>query len=270
MRHSIKDFFSIQQYSSTAVRGRCCTQIHPDHCCCCCRRRYCKKKQKYKNDFTIENRKKKSKGGGPRLGFAHTAGSQKFCLFFALAVSTEGKTAQAVKYFARRTTAIRGRAGGGGERETLAAEIGQSGSVLCSMENDFVDVFPSAGGVGDSPVKASASEDQGSSWSRPSLSLSIPGLDTGGREALVSPAVSGSRGVNSLAKEGVLRSARAVSAATREDDIVMLDTPSESPAPRGMSLMPLTIDPGGECMPTELEKKRAKLEKYRYECSEVG
>ncbi|CAM9338178.1 unnamed protein product [Hapterophycus canaliculatus] len=34
--------------------------------------------------------------------------------------------------------------------------------------------------------------------------------------------------------------------------------------------MPLTIDPGGECMPTELEKKRAKLEKYKYECSEVS
>lgn len=147
------------------------------------------------------------------------------------------------------------------------------------MENDFVDVFPSAGGVGDSPVKTSASEEHrqgGSSWSRPSLSLSIPGLDTGGREALVSPAVSGSRGVNSHAKEGVLRSARAVSAAaaaaaaSREDDVVMLDTPSQSPAPVGMDLMPLTIDPGGECVPTELEKKRAKLEKYRYECSEVG
>ncbi|CAM9914628.1 unnamed protein product [Scytosiphon promiscuus] len=35
-------------------------------------------------------------------------------------------------------------------------------------------------------------------------------------------------------------------------------------------MMPLTIDPGGECMPTELEKKRAKLEKYKYECSEVA
>ncbi|CAN0383702.1 unnamed protein product, partial [Ascophyllum nodosum] len=32
----------------------------------------------------------------------------------------------------------------------------------------------------------------------------------------------------------------------------------------------LTIDPGGECVPTELEKKRAKLEKFRYECSEVS
>lgn len=147
------------------------------------------------------------------------------------------------------------------------------------MENDFVDVFPSAEGVGDSPVKTSEEHHQGgSSWSRPSLSLSIPGLDTGGREALVSPAVSGSRGVTSLAKEGVLRSARAVSVSTpaapapapREDDIVMLDTPSESPASAGLGLMPLTIEPGGECVPTELEKKRAKLEKYRYECSEVG
>lgn len=149
----------------------------------------------------------------------------------------------------------------------------------CSMENDFVDVFPSAGGVGDSPVKMSASEEHqqgGSSWSRPALSLSIPGLDSGGREALVSPAVSGSRGVTALAKEGALRSARAVSAAgtaaAREDGVVILETPSESPAPAaGLGgLMPLTIDAGGECIPTELEKKRAKLEKYRYECSEVG
>lgn len=162
--------------------------------------------------------------------------------------------------------------------EALTAEIDLPGSVLCSMENDFVDVFPSAEGVGDSPVKTSEELHQGgSSWSRPSLSLSIPGLDTGGREALVSPAVSGSRGVTSLTKEGVLRSARSVSVsapapapAPREDDIVMLDTPSESAAPAGIGLMPLTIEPGGECIPTELEKKRAKLEKYRYECSEVG
>ncbi|CAN0505778.1 unnamed protein product, partial [Ectocarpus sp. 12 AP-2014] len=34
--------------------------------------------------------------------------------------------------------------------------------------------------------------------------------------------------------------------------------------------MPLTIEPGGDCVPTELEKKRAKLEKYKYECSEVS
>lgn len=147
------------------------------------------------------------------------------------------------------------------------------------MDNDFVDVFPSAGGVGDSPVKTSASEghlNQGSS-SRPGLSLSIP--DTGGREALVSPAIPGSRGVSvaSMAKESALRSARPVSGAStpamRDEDVVMsLDTPSESPAAVGGGglMMPLTIDPGGECMPTELEKKRAKLEKYKYECSEVG
>lgn len=146
------------------------------------------------------------------------------------------------------------------------------------MDNDFVDVFPSAGGVGDSPVKTTASEghlNQGSS-SRPGLSLSIP--DTGGREALVSPAIPGSRGVSvaSMAKESALRSARPVSGAStpgaREEDVVMsLDTPSESPAAVGGGglMMPLTIDPGGECMPTELEKKRAKLEKYKYECSEV-
>ena len=140
----------------------------------------------------------------------------------------------------------------------------------CSMENDFVDVFPSAGGVGDSPVKGLP----GSSSSRPALSLSIPtGLESGGREALVSPAVT-----EGLGKESRLRSARAVSEASevgvmREDDVVMLDTPSESPSPaaRGVGLMPLTIEAGGgECVPTELEKKRAKLEKYRYECSEVG
>lgn len=137
------------------------------------------------------------------------------------------------------------------------------------MENDFVDVFPSAGGVGDSPVKGLP----GSSSSRPALSLSIPtGLESGGREALVSPAVT-----EGLGKESKLRSARAVSEASevgvaREEDVVMLDTPSESPSPaRGVGLMPLTIEAsGGECMPTELEKKRAKLEKYRYECSEVS
>lgn len=137
------------------------------------------------------------------------------------------------------------------------------------MEDDFVDVFPSAGGVGDSPVKGLPD----SSSNRPALSLSIPtGLESGGREALVSPAVT-----EGLGKESLLRSARAVSEAsesglTREEDVVMLDTPSESPSPaRGVGLMPLTIEAGGgECMPTELEKKRAKLEKYRYECSEVG
>lgn len=137
------------------------------------------------------------------------------------------------------------------------------------MENDFVDVFPSAGGVGDSPVKGLP----GSSSCRPALSLSIPtGLESGGREALVSPAVT-----EGLGKESLLRSARGVSEASdageaREDDIVMLDTPSESPRPaRAVGLMPLTIEAGGgECVPTELEKKRAKLEKYRYECSEVG
>lgn len=136
----------------------------------------------------------------------------------------------------------------------------------CSMENDFVDVFPSAGGVGDSPVKGLP----GSSSSRPALSLSIPGLESGGREALVSPAVT-----EGMGKEFLLHSARAMSEASeagvaREDDVVMLDTPSESPA-RCVGLMPLTIEAvGGECVPTELEKKRAKLEKYRYECSEVG
>lgn len=137
----------------------------------------------------------------------------------------------------------------------------------CSMENDFVDIFPSAGGVGDSPVKGLPGS------SKPALSLSIPtGLESGGREALVSPAVT-----EGLGKESLLRSARAVSEASesgvaREDDVVMLDTPSESPSPsRGVGLMPLTIEAGGaECVPTELEKKRAKLEKYRYECSEVS
>eukprot|EP00903_Cladosiphon_okamuranus_P006522 g6373.t1 len=136
------------------------------------------------------------------------------------------------------------------------------------MENDFVDVFPSAGGVGDSPVKGLP----GSSSSRPALSLSIPtGLESGGREALVSPAVT-----EGLGKESLLRSARGVSEASdagvaREDDVVMLDTPSESPNPARVGLMPLTIEAGvGECVPTELEKKRAKLEKYRYECSEVS
>lgn len=182
------------------------------------------------------------------------------------------------------------RAGGGALDSLLAAEVRPGSPCACSsMDNDFVDVFPSAGGVGDSPVKTSAADEHlnpaGSSWSRPGLSLSIP-ADTGGREALVSPAVPGSRraSMHSMQKEGVLRGACAVSGAavTRQDEnaaaaaAATLEPPqpaaaaaAESPAPpRG--LMPLTIEPGGDCVPTELEKKRAKLEKYRYECSEVG
>ncbi len=149
------------------------------------------------------------------------------------------------------------------------------------MENDFVDVFPSAGGVGDSPVKG---QPEGSSTSNArSLSLSLtsqshPGLHTGGgREALVSPRHP------SLAKEGGLRSARAVpeageaaaaaasaSAAAREEDVEMtLEQESEDRPSLGLAL---SIDPVDDCayVPTELEKKKAKLEKYRYECSEVG
>lgn len=139
------------------------------------------------------------------------------------------------------------------------------------MDDDFVDVFPSAGGVGDSPVRTAEPEHlgAGSPWPRPPISLSIPGLDTGGRAAAVSPAIPGSRGVAtpSPAKEGVLRSARTVSGA-RDEDVV--ESPAPSPHPIRAGVVPLlTIDPGGECVPTELEKKRAKLEKFRYECSEV-
>lgn len=139
--------------------------------------------------------------------------------------------------------------------------------------DDFVDVFPSAGGVGDSPVKTAAVEHLGSgrSWPRPSISVSIPGLDAGGGAAAVSPAIPGSRGVATplLAKEGVLRSARAVSGAMDEEDVN--ESPAPSPHPTRIGMAPaLTIDPGGECVPTELEKKRAKLERFRYECSEVG
>lgn len=133
------------------------------------------------------------------------------------------------------------------------------------MDDDFVDVFPSAGGVGDSPVKTEGAHlGPGSPWPRPPVvSLSIPGLDTGGAAAAVSPAIQGSRGVatRSPVKESVFRSARAVMG-TKETDLTP-DSPAASPPT-------LTIDPGGECVPTELEKKRAKLEKYRYECSEVG
>lgn len=139
------------------------------------------------------------------------------------------------------------------------------------MDDDFVDVFPSAGGVGDSPVRTATQEHlgSGSPWPRPSISLSIPGLDTGGAAAAVSPAIPGSRGVAtpSPAKEAELRSARGVSSGARDEDVV--ESPSPSPFPNRIG-MALTIDPGGECVPTELEKKRAKLEKFRYECSEVG
>lgn len=139
------------------------------------------------------------------------------------------------------------------------------------MDDDFVDVFPSAGGVGDSPVRTATQEHlgSGSPWPRPSISLSIPGLDTGGAAAAVSPAIPGSRGVAtpSPAKEAELRSARAASSGTRDEEVV--ESPSPSPFPNRIG-MALTIDPGGECVPTELEKKRAKLEKFRYECSEVG
>jgi len=142
------------------------------------------------------------------------------------------------------------------------------------MENDFVDVFPSAGGVGDSPVKG---QPEGGSTSNPrSLSLSSltshPGLHTGGgREALVSPRHP------SLAKEGGLRSARAVpeageaaAAAARDEDVeMMLEQESEERPSLGLAL---SIDPVDDCayVPTELEKKKAKLEKYKYECSEVS
>jgi len=118
------------------------------------------------------------------------------------------------------------------------------------MENDFVDVFPSAGGVGDSPVKG---QPEGGSTSNPrSLSLSSltshPGLHTGGgREALVSAA-----------------------AAARDEDVeMMLEQESEERPSLGLAL---SIDPVDDCayVPTELEKKKAKLEKYKYECSEVS
>lgn len=135
------------------------------------------------------------------------------------------------------------------------------------MENDFVDVFPSGDrGVGGSPVKA-PTEHGGSSWARPAISLSIPGIDTGGSAAAVSPAVP-SQGVAtpSHAKEGMLRMGRPVV----EQEMDAQESPAPSPSPLRFGLTPmLTIEPGGEFVPTELEKKRAKLEKYRYVCSEV-
>lgn len=151
--------------------------------------------------------------------------------------------------------------------------LSSAGRIAASrrMENDFVDVFPSAGGVGDSPVKGPP---EGSSTSNPrSLSLSLtshPGLHTGGgREALVSPRHP------SLSKEGGLRSARTVSeagdAVAKEEDVEMLEQESQGCRPGGLGLA-LSIDPVDDCayVPTELEKKKAKLEKYKYECSEVG
>lgn len=132
-------------------------------------------------------------------------------------------------------------------------------------------------GVGDSPVKPSHLEYLGtgsiSGWPCPPISLSIPGLDTGGGAAAVSPAISGSRGVAtpSPAKEGMLRVSRPVSSIGAMDDGDISESPAPSPHPgRTCMVFALTIDPGGECMPTELEKKKAKLDKYRLECSEVG
>lgn len=150
---------------------------------------------------------------------------------------------------------------------------------LDQMDDDFVDVF--RGGVGDSPVKTSCAPDHDlgstSSWrSGPPISLSIPGIETGGGAAPVSPAIP-SHGIampSPPAKEGVLFSARTFTN-LRDDDYASQHTgqlqlsPVSSPHPR-FGLTPiLTIDPGGECIPTELEKKRAKLERYRYICSEV-
>lgn len=137
-------------------------------------------------------------------------------------------------------------------------------------------------------------------------SLSIPasiGMETGGAAAAVSPAVPPSYSSSSHhhihnfvmpspspagAKESALRSARMVSDAIEQqhqqhqqhmqEDRAGRDvdfSPLPSPAattPTGMrfGMAPmLTIDPGGECVPTELEKKRQKLERYRYVCSEV-
>lgn len=161
-----------------------------------------------------------------------------------------------------------------GVRRAKRAELDQ-------MDDDFVDVF--RGGVGDSPVKTSCAPDRDlgstSSWpSGPPISLSISGIETGGGAAAVSPAIP-SQGIAmpSPAKESFFRSARTISD-LREDDCVSQQhtaqvqqlSPVSSPHPRlGMTHV-LTIDPGGECIPTELEKKRAKLERFRYVCSEVS
>lgn len=152
--------------------------------------------------------------------------------------------------------------------ETLEPEPPEPNFV---MEDDFVDEFPSAGGVGDSPVKTAVlNATSGTSpWPEQQISLSIPGLDTGGAAAAVSPAIPGSHGVAtpSPAKGSVIRSARSVSAVREDDD---MESPVPSPHPFRVGLAPaLTIDPGGDFVPTELEKKRAKLERFRFECSEV-
>lgn len=199
--------------------------------------------------------------------------------------------------------------------EETAAEIAPQ----ATMDDDFVDIFPSTGGVGDSPVKTRSGAIQGdgiasctggntfhhnnnnSNHHQRPTSLSIPaamGMETGGAAAAVSPALPyTNRGIAmpspSPAKESALRSARTVSLdLTDQDNGVALSnsdyrgntamvigpesepSPPSSPSPRSNPMRfgvapALTIDPGGECVPTELEKKRAKLERYRLVCSEV-
>lgn len=179
------------------------------------------------------------------------------------------------------------------------------------MDDDFVDVFPSAGGVGDSPVRSTAGSERGSGitggdTSRgQALSLSI-GIETGGAAAAVSPAIHpyshnswivmpSPSPAAAASKESALRSARMVSDVMEQQqqqqqqenkdvaifcgaggdtgdrsDAVVEASPAPSPAPMRFGMAPtLTIDPGGECEPTELEKKRQKLERYRFVCSEV-
>lgn len=166
------------------------------------------------------------------------------------------------------------------------------------MDDDFIDAL--RGGVGDSPAKTSSSacavlppssssdhhqhhfghsSSPRSHWpGQRAISLSIPafGMEAGGggggAAATMSPAIP-SHGIAmpSPAKESVLRSARLVLDGTREDEPLLQTqlSPVPSPHPRFGMTAALTIDPGGECVPTELEKKRAKLERFRYVCSEV-
>lgn len=160
-----------------------------------------------------------------------------------------------------------------GVRRAKRAELDQ-------MDDDFVDVF--RGGVGDSPVKTSCALDHElgstSSWrSGPPIALSIPGIETGGGAAAVPPAIP-SHGIAmpSPAKESVYRSARTISDLREDDGASQQHTaqqqlsPVPSPHPRFGMAPALTIDPGGDCVPTEMEKKRAKLERFRFVCSEVS
>ncbi|CAM9647910.1 unnamed protein product [Choristocarpus tenellus] len=133
--------------------------------------------------------------------------------------------------------------------------------------DDFAAIFP-ASGVGDSPSKSFrfVSPSPAVSGPCPPLSLSLPVAQAGGAAATPSPATpnGGTSTAAYPAKEDILRVASSVG--SDDGEFAGQETPAIlSRLGAGM----LTIDPGGEFVPTELEKKRAKLARYRHMCSEV-